>query len=649
MAGRPALSSAAALILLLALPFCKRADAAAAAAAAASAAAVATSTAAVVAASAPRILVTAWSDRAAVHTAVFPALRAYCEQHGYAHRLLVGSAAAPGSFRRLGGPPRAPAWHKIELLVDAIDAAVASREFDLVVWWDDDILVADPSQSLATFADRFGLFPPLPHSPAPPLILCGSDSFRMLSRSTGASIGHPFNSGLILARASTKAAALLRLVWDTAPVLVPRALRFSVFEQEVFTLLWPALQKTVSVAAMRAIQSLSSNFLPGDFAFHAAGMATAERALLLAGVSSRCGAARRAAAGGPPLCDAPGYGGGARFATTPELLMAMVGAQLGRSVAAVGAPVASVHILAVVASNLRPACLYLVPRAGPAADDGDGDLALLPALAARLDGLAVNSSKRAAIDEGAAFFATGQPRMPDTMIFARVASAESLAAAAATAAGAEAGAAQAVAEALAHVALLDAQEASAVGVAAEADVAAASAESFLGHDVSGGRISGGSGGGGGGGGGGDGGGLAAVLVFAPRRANDELMAARLRESAGLVRRASGVVCVLGTRGVGAGGTSWGACSRPALSRAQMLAALRSGGGAAGFRVAGASLPWEGGGGAEDNDVARGEDASFFAASSEAGVSFVESWAANATARPGARLSWDCPAVCFSSG
>jgi hypothetical protein len=578
----------------------------------------------------PRVLVVSWSDRAAVHAEVYPALRAYCDLHGYEHRLVTGGSSAPSAaFRRLGGPPRAASWNKIELLVDAIDAAVESRAFDVVAWIDDDILITDAAQSLASLADRFGLFPPLPYSPAPPLILGGSDSLLRVSSGTGAYSSHPFNAGLMLVRASAKAAALLRLVWDAAPVLMPWALIHPVYEQEAFTLLWPALRKTVAVAAKRTLQSVDANFLPGDFAFHAAGMATAKRVARLADVAARCGATRRAAAGGPPLCTAPGFHGGARFASTQSMLTAMVGVQLGRSVAAVGAPIAGVYVLLVVASQLMPGCLYLVPRiAGRAADEDGGDVSLSPLIVAKLDEHAVNASRRAASDEGAAFFTTGFPRAPELLVVSHVASASSLFAAAAMAADSEAGATRTVASAMAAAGLSANSGVAAAAVAAataDAAVAAAAVDAAAAapNEASVG--------------GGAGGGLAAVLIFAPRYADDEQMAESLRTSAGLVRPASGVICVLGARVEFVSGTIAGACSRATLPRAQMLAALRSGGPAS-FRVAGASLAWE--------DEGEG-DADFSAAAREAGESFAEAWAVNETARSAARQSWDCPAVCFA--
>ena len=509
-----------------------------------------------------------------------------------------------------------------------------NHAFDLIAWVDDDILVADAAQSLASFADRFGLWPPAPFASAPPLIVGGSDSLQRVSRSTGAASSHPFNSGLLLVRASAKAAALLRLVWDAAPVLVPWSLNQPVFEQEAFTLLWPALRKTVAVAAKRALQSVKANFLPGDFALHAAGMATTERVAMVVGIAARCGAKRRAAAGKPPLCDVPGFRGGARFSNTASLLMALVGVQLGRSVAAVGAPTAGVHVLSVVASHLLPACLYLVPRGARRAaegDDGEGDLARTPRLATKLDEFAVNASRRSARDEGAAFFATGFPRAPDLLVVSRVAGASSLAAAAAKAAESETSAARIVAAAVATAAGASSDP---LGASADKAVSAASAGAAAAApgEVAAAAPALGPGSGGGG--------LAAVLIFAPREADDGQMAASLRASAGLVRPASGIVCVLGTRSVGEGAPGSGTCTRASLSRAEMLAALREGPGAppAGFRVAGASLPW-----AEGEEL----DANFFAAAREAGASFAEAWAANETARPAARVDWDCPAVCFA--
>ena len=583
----------------------------------------------------PRVLVVSYSDRAAVHGVAFPLLRAYCRHHGYAHRLLTSDAA----FRRLGGPARAAPWRKVELLIDAIEDAVAAATFDLVVWVDDDIMVVDASQSLGGLADRFGLWPPLAHSPTPPLILCGSDSYYVLSRSTGAQNSHPFNSGLLMARVDEKTAALLRLVWDAAPVLAPRSLQHPVFEQDVFTLLWPALRRTVAIAARRAMQSLSSNYLPGDFAFHTAGMATAQRSARLGDLAARCGAGELQALG---LCSAAGFGGGARFASSPDMLLALVGAQLGRSVAAVGTPTAGVHVLAVVVDNLRPAVLYIVPEDGAGADlaavaDAYADAPLTVTLIGRLDELALNASRRAAVADGAAFFAAWHPgRSLKSLVFSRVAGAAGLEAAASAAAVAEAEAAAAAANASTAADAAGPLEDAVAVATKDAEVEGATHVPTRTPMV----------------GAGGGGGFAAVLLFAPHHA-PEAEATRLRtrlaEAAPLVRPASGVICVLSTRSEERGLA--GACSRAALSRAEMLAALQGGvtganGSASGdfaFRVAGVSMPWAWGEGEG------GDDAAFFDAAREGGGSPIETWATGGAAeREAGRIAWDCPAVCFAS-
>ena len=658
---------------------------------------------------APRILVLSYSDRVALHAVTFPLLRAYCERHGFSHRLV----AAPGAFaagvaskgavsagvaangaatdaaatdgaatdsatadgaaangaatdgvaaqgagaagiaadgaatdggapaRSLGGPPRAAAWRKIELLVDAIEAAAAAGTHDVIVFFDDDIIITDPSQPLGALADRFGTFPPLIYEPpAARLLLLGEDMLETPWGLTGAVKVNPANSGLILARADARAAALLRLVWDAAPVLSARSLTLPNFEQEIFALLWPALRVSSIAAPKRALQSMlgwendnsSWAWLPGDFAAHPAGLP--DKAQRLQALAAHCGArvagaagvagAASAAAQGTVGCSAPAFFGGARFSQTTALLRALVGEQLGRSVAAVGAPPAGAYVATFVAESLRPAVFFMAPLAAAAGAAPGPEAPLAAGLIDALNSRALTASRQAAAALGMALFATQDFPRPQCNLLGRVVGAPSLGAAARSAAALE--------EQIAERIL-------AAGSAAAANSSASPQPPAFG-------------------------GLAAVLIFAPHggaagdgaaaelRAEAARLAATLAEAAPLVRPASGVVCVLGTRRLGEGGdarATAGACSRPALARIEILAALARGAGAA-FRVAGASLPWdvdEDAGSARDS----AEDAAFFAAAREhfsASGGKGAPWVlGGAAARAAAREPWDCPCVCFA--
>jgi len=634
----------------------------------------------------PRILVLSYSDRVALHATTFPLLRAYCERHGFSHRLVVApvagaagvaadgavsagvaangaatdgvaaeSASAAGvaangittdggaPARSLGGPPRAAAWRKIELLVDAIEAAAATGSHDLVVFFDDDIIITDPSQPLGALADRFGTYPPLVYEPAAArLLLLGEDLLEIPWRPTGAVKVHPANSGFILARADARAAALLRLVWDAAPVLSARSLTLPNFEQEIFALLWPALRVSSTAAPKRALQSMigwgnddwSSAWLPGDFAAHPAGLP--DKAQRLQALAALCGAKAAGAAGaagvagtasaaaqGTVGCSAPAFFGGARFSQTTALLRTLVGEQLGRCVAAVGAPPAGAYVATFVAESLRPAVFFMAPLAAAAGAAPGPEAPLAAGLIDALNSRAQAASRQAAAALGMALFATQDFPRPLCNLLGRVVGSPTLGAAARSAAALE--------EQIAERVL-------AAGSAAAANSSASPRPPAFG-------------------------GLAAVLIFAPHggaagdgaaaelRAEAARLAATLAEAAPLVRPASGVVCVLGTRRLGEGGdarATAGACSRPALARIEMLAALARGAGAA-FRVAGASLPWDVD---EDAGSARNsaDDAAFFAAAREhfsASGGKGASWVlGGAAARAAAREPWDCPCVCF---
>ena len=244
------------------------------------------------------LTVVTFSDRAAVTDATAPALAAYCARHGFALRALRGGDGGAGARvqAQLARDGRAVPWAKMLLLADAIDEAVAEGEAEakaeaeaaaaagseaagserrgrLVAWVDDDILITDARVSLALLADRFGLVAPARRgSSAPlraaddwsllrasegaqaedtldvePLLLLGAEEFSVLSKTTGAVLAFPANTGLIVARADARAAALLRLVYDAAQIVVPRALRRAQFEQDALALMWPSVRHVVQV------------------------------------------------------------------------------------------------------------------------------------------------------------------------------------------------------------------------------------------------------------------------------------------------------------------------------------------------------------------------------------------------------------------
>ena len=401
---------------------------------------------------APLTVVT-FSDRAAVSGATGPALAAYCARHGFALRALRGGDGGAGSRvqARLARDGRAAAWAKLLLLADAIDEAVedggareaagahgeeladaraaagataagGTRRERLVAWLDDDILLTDARVSLALLADRFGLAPPGPLDAArlpddwallrraeagartegaaaedvEPLLLMGAEEYNVLSRTTGAVLLFPVNTGVIVARADARAAALLRLVYDAAALLVPRALQRAQYEQDALALLWPSLRHLVRVAPWRALQSQHGHWREGDFALHPAGLEMDARVRML-----RERAAAAAVEGVGVMGDGAVAGGrGAvqpRYETALKLLASLACVGCGRAVLVRGARAGDAALLVELVRALRPRTL-LLEEVGAGLD------------VARLRADAEEEIALAARAAGAAFFALRHPR-----------------------------------------------------------------------------------------------------------------------------------------------------------------------------------------------------------------------------------------------
>jgi hypothetical protein len=263
-----------------------------------------------------RILLVSSSDRPTISAVTFPRMREYAERRGYDHFLDTAPLRLEGT--------RAPAWRKLQLLLRFVDernvdgpatdaagkgaprGAQGTGEptgpFDYVLWLDDDIYITNLDTRLETFIDRF-----VPHKhkeggegteadteaevvvngDAEPLLLIAADAFSLMSRSTKALMKMPLNTGAIFTRCVPRTAAVLRLLWDAGPALRPRSLSTSLWEQDVFTLLFNGISHVIARAPGRTLQSLTVLWATGDFALHAAGLPLAARATVLGELRDR--------------------------------------------------------------------------------------------------------------------------------------------------------------------------------------------------------------------------------------------------------------------------------------------------------------------------------------------------------------------------
>jgi len=87
------------------------------------------------------ICIVTLSDRVALYSKTFPIFRSYAEKHGYDLELITENLVKD----------RHPVWSKIP----AVKRLTSKKEYDFVVWIDDDILITNPEISLTSFIDKY--------------------------------------------------------------------------------------------------------------------------------------------------------------------------------------------------------------------------------------------------------------------------------------------------------------------------------------------------------------------------------------------------------------------------------------------------------------------------------------------------------------
>jgi hypothetical protein len=194
------------------------------------------------------ICIVSLSDRAALYSKTFQLMHSYAQKHGYALDLLTEVLVKD----------RHPSWSKIP----AVGRVIHKKQFDYVVWMDDDIVITNPEIPLSAFIDKYNF------RKSNAQILVSSDMPNEPST--------VMNCGIMVFKGKhTKTEEILDTTWNLGEMNPVLKQNFS-WEQEAFNFLYKFMMRDefqiIPLPNFQAFTRFESNsdaiWKPGCFAAH---------------------------------------------------------------------------------------------------------------------------------------------------------------------------------------------------------------------------------------------------------------------------------------------------------------------------------------------------------------------------------------------